>query len=79
MPRIGQLLSALLIATLGVLVVQLLLLAGMHQRLALDSPTPPASDTLLLLTPALDVPFAAASDPSGAVPAFGRSRIGVLL
>lgn len=40
MPRIGQLLSALLIALIGVLVVQMFLFAGMEQRLPADRPPP---------------------------------------
>ena len=42
MPRLGQLLSALLIALIGVLVVQMFLIAGMQQRLEVAAPTPDA-------------------------------------
>ena len=67
MPRLGQLLSALLIALIGVLVVQMFLLAGMQQRLAIDQPTPPATaNTISLSAPALDPPLGTAPIPDDA-------------
>jgi hypothetical protein len=53
MPRLGQLLSALVIALIGVLVVQMVLIAGMHERLAADQRAP-TSGTLALPAPAAD-------------------------
>ncbi len=63
MPRIGQLLSALPLALIGVLVVQMFLLAGM-QRWPTDRP-PPAADMLALPAPPSDARMAAiATDTS---------------
>jgi hypothetical protein len=53
MPRIGQLLSALLLALIGVLVVQMFLLAGMQQRL-LGPQTPVPSLDQMTSAAALD-------------------------
>lgn len=59
MPRLGQLLSALLVALIGVLVMQMFLLAGMQQRMAADQPIPPAAhDTMSLPAPASAPPLA---------------------
>lgn len=64
MPRIGQLLSALLVALIGVLVVQMFLLAGMHQQLATTQPAPPVDQELPSLpAPQLGPPLAAAPAP----------------
>lgn len=52
MPRLGQLLSALLVALIGVLVVQMFLLAGMQQQLkSVPLGPPPATDVESLAAP----------------------------
>lgn len=64
MPRVGQLLSALLVALIGVLVVQMFLLAGMHQQLANTQTSPPVDQDLPSLpAPQLESPLAAAPAP----------------
>jgi hypothetical protein len=67
MPRIGQLLSALLVALIGVLVVQMFLIAGMQQRLTTTERTP-AIDAVQLPAPAADPPLAAAPISADAAP-----------
>ncbi len=67
MPRLGQLLSALLVALIGVLVVQMFLIAGMQQRLTATERTP-ATDTVKLLAPVADPPPAVAPIASAIAP-----------
>ncbi len=68
MPRLGQLLSALLIALIGVLIVQMFLLAGMYLRMAVDHPrVPVVPDTMTLRALAADPVLTAAlgtADPA---------------
>jgi hypothetical protein len=64
MPRLGQLLSALLVALIGVLVVQMFLIADMQQRLAITERVP-ATDTVQLPAPVAD-PLVAAAPISAA-------------
>lgn len=67
MSRIGQLLSALLVALIGVLVVQMFLIAGMQQRLTTAERTP-ALNTVQLPAPVADPPLAAAPITADAPP-----------
>lgn len=69
MPRVAQLLSALLVALIGVLVVQMFLLAGMHQQLANTQPAPPVDQELPSL-PALQL-----ESPLAAAPAVSESSL----
>lgn len=58
MPRIGQLLSALLVALIGVLVVQMFFIAGVQQRLEATQPVP-ATDIVELPAPVVTSALAA--------------------
>lgn len=65
MPRIGQLLSALLIALIGVLVVQMFLFAALQQERTRDQALPPvANDTTAAPAPAFDPLLAGAPPPA---------------
>lgn len=66
MPRIGQLLSALLVALIGVLVAQMFLIVDMQQRLP-TAMRPSATATVAFPTPVSNP--ALASAPSATVPA----------
>lgn len=64
MPRIGQLLSALLIALIGVLVVQMFLFAALQRRtVEPPTPSPGGTDRLAIASQPLNVPRAAAPAP----------------
>jgi hypothetical protein len=79
MPRIGQLLSALLVALIGVLVVQMFLLAGMQQRLTTDPPAPPPAPAVESLSAPAAAPPPAPAPPSVPAPLPSRASRSIVI